>query len=183
LIFPDKDLVSSQLKNYKLFYDGDIEVSASSIVDFVMANGALPEGVYVDVITDEIKQFNRYSSAKLQVKTELNDLSLEWSIPEAYIKMDIESHIKSIPLDDDNIDLRIARRDKEIELFRKYGLEDILRLVVFIVDTLKEKNVVWGTGRGSSCSSYLFYIIGLHCVDVIKYDIPIHDFFKQEKST
>jgi DNA polymerase III alpha subunit len=97
--------------------------------------------------------------------------------------MDIESHIKSIPLDDDNIDLRIARRDKEIELFRKYGLEDILRLVVFIVDTLKEKNVVWGTGRGSSCSSYLFYIIGLHCVDVIKYDIPIHDFFKQEKST
>jgi DNA polymerase III alpha subunit len=176
-------MVSSMLKplHYRLYFDGDIEISSKTIIDFIMNNGELPDDVFVDEITDDIKQFNRYSSKKLNVKTTLKDLSLKWSIPQKYIEMDVDQYIKNIELGSDEYDRRVKRRDRELELFKKYDLVDILKLVVFIVDTLKEKNIVWGTGRGSSCSSYLFYLIGLHCVDVVKYDIPIHDFFKQEK--
>jgi DNA polymerase III alpha subunit len=40
------------------------------------------------------------------------------------------------------------------------------------------KNIVWGVGRGSSCSSYLLYLLGLHEVDVVKYDVDISDFIR-----
>lgn len=149
-----------------------------------MNHGELPEGkVFVDEMSDEIKQFNKFSSLKLGIKTNLKDLSLEWSIPDFYKNIDIDAYVRSLPLDKDRFEDRKLRRDKELELFKKYDLINILKVVIFIVDVLRNKNIVWGTGRGSSCSSYLFYLIGLHSVDVVKYDIPIHDFFKQEKQS
>jgi alcohol dehydrogenase class IV len=82
-------MVSSMLKplHYRLYFDGDIEISSKTIIDFIMNNGELPDDVFVDEITDDIKQFNRYSSKKLNVKTTLKDLSLKWSIPQKYIEM------------------------------------------------------------------------------------------------
>jgi DNA polymerase III alpha subunit len=179
----NKDDISSALNNYRLYYDGDIELPAKSVVDFILNNGVLPDGVAVDEITDDIREFNRYNSKKLSQKTDLNTISNDWVLPEEYLKMDVKQRINSIALKHDSLyEERVKRRDKEYSLFVKYGLEDILRVVFYIVDEFRKKKIVWGTGRGSSCSSYLFYLMGLHSVDVIYYDIPIYDFFKGEKS-
>jgi len=51
--------------------------------------------------------------------------------------------------------------------------------LIYVVDVLNEKNVVWGVGRGSSCSSYLFYLLGLHEVDSVRYDVEITDFLHE----
>jgi DNA polymerase III alpha subunit len=35
---------------------------------------------------------------------------------------------------------------------------------------------VWGIGRGSSVSSYVLYVLGVHDVDSYAYDLDIGDF-------
>jgi DNA polymerase III alpha subunit len=47
-----------------------------------------------------------------------------------------------------------------------------------MVDVMSEKSLVWGVGRGSSTASYVLYLIGVHSINSIKYDIPIEEFFK-----
>jgi DNA polymerase III alpha subunit len=63
-------------------------------------------------------------------------------------------------------------------LFKELELGDVLRCLIYVVDTMKAKRVTWGVGRGSSCSSYLLYLLDLHSVDAVKYDIDITDFIK-----
>jgi len=46
------------------------------------------------------------------------------------------------------------------------------------VNIFEENKVVWGTGRGSSCASYILYLIGIHQVDSVKYDLDLGEFFR-----
>ena len=39
-----------------------------------------------------------------------------------------------------------------------------------------ENKIVWGVGRGSSVSSYILYLLGVHKVNSIKYGLNITDF-------
>ena len=66
----------------------------------------------------------------------------------------------------------------ELELYIKHGMYDMLHCMKYIVDTLRENNVIWGVGRGSSVASYVLYLIGVHKVYCIKYNLPIEEFFK-----
>ena len=58
---------------------------------------------------------------------------------------------------------------------------DVLYVMKYIVDTLRENKVLWGVGRGSSVSSYVLFLIGIHKIDSVKYNLPIEEFFKGEK--
>ena len=69
---------------------------------------------------------------------------------------------------------------QELELYIKNDMYEVLHAMKYIVDTLRENNVVWGVGRGSSVASYVLYLIGVHKIDSIKYSIPIEEFFKGE---
>ena len=76
-------------------------------------------------------------------------------------------------------DIQRDRVSQELELYIRHGMYDILHVMKFIVDTLRENNIVWGVGRGSSVASYVLYLIGVHKVDSIKYKLPIEEFFKE----
>ena len=45
---------------------------------------------------------------------------------------------------------------------------------------MRENNIVWGVGRGSSVSSYVLYLIGVHKVDSIKYNLDVTEFLKDK---
>jgi DNA polymerase III alpha subunit len=81
-----------------------------------------------------------------------------------------------------NTDTQRDRVSLELELFIKNDMYDVLHVMKYIVDTLRENNVVWGVGRGSSVASYVLYLIGVHKVDSIKYNLPIEEFFKGEQN-
>jgi len=70
----------------------------------------------------------------------------------------------------------------ELELFIKNDMYEVLHVIKYIVDTLRNNNVVWGVGRGSSVASYVLYLLGVHKVDSIKYKLPIEEFFKGEQN-
>jgi DNA polymerase III alpha subunit len=71
------------------------------------------------------------------------------------------------------------RVSQELELYIKHGMYDILHVMKYIVDTLRANNIIWGVGRGSSVASYVLFLIGVHKIDSIKYNLPIEEFFKE----
>ena len=54
----------------------------------------------------------------------------------------------------------------------------VLRFLVYFTDTLRDKNIVWGVGRGSSVASYVLYLIGVHRINSIRYNLDITEFLK-----
>lgn len=70
------------------------------------------------------------------------------------------------------------RVSQELQLFIQHGMLDLLFYLKYLVDTMRENNVVWGVGRGSSVASYVLYLLGVHKVDSIKYGLDIHEFLK-----
>ena len=70
------------------------------------------------------------------------------------------------------------RVDEELELFIQHGMFDLLFYLKYLVDTMRENNIVWGVGRGSSVASYVLFLIGVHKIDSIKYDLDIKEFLK-----
>lgn len=70
------------------------------------------------------------------------------------------------------------RVSAELELFIQHGMFDLLYYLKYLVDTMRSSGVVWGVGRGSSVASYVLYLIGVHKVNSIKYDLDIHEFLK-----
>jgi len=100
-----------------------------------------------------------------------------WFIPEKYKNMDIEKFLVD-QCPEENYD----RLQQELELYDKNQMIPVLKTMKFIVDTLRENQVIWGVGRGSSVASYVLYLIGVHKIDSVKYKLPIDEFFKGEQN-
>jgi DNA polymerase III alpha subunit len=66
----------------------------------------------------------------------------------------------------------------ELVLFRQHNMIDLLRYLKYLVDTMRSKNILWGVGRGSSVASYCLYLLGIHKVDSVKYNLDIKEFLK-----
>lgn len=100
-----------------------------------------------------------------------------WYIPYEYKIMDIEGFlIDKCPKENQD------RLIKELELYRKNNMIPVLKAMKYIVDTLRSNKIVWGVGRGSSVASYALFLIGVHKIDSVKYDLPIEEFFKGDQN-
>jgi len=99
----------------------------------------------------------------------------DWFIPKEYKELDIEEYlVNQCPTEN------YQRLITELQLYRSHNMMPVLRTMKYIVDTLRKNNVVWGVGRGSSVSSYVLFLLGVHKIDSVKYDLPIEEFFKGE---
>jgi len=103
------------------------------------------------------------------------DRQNEWLLPQEYLDLDIEAYLIGRCTEQNQID----RVLEELELFQKFNLYNALRLFVYIVDTLRSNNVWWGVGRGSSVASYCLFLIGIHRIDSLKYQLDIREFLKE----
>lgn len=117
----------------------------------------------------------KYQSLTVDLSTFDTDNQNKWLMPEQYKNFDIENWLYSKCSDSESI----KRVEQELELYRQTNLLNLLKYIKYLVDTMTNKNILWGVGRGSSTSSYILYLIGLHMVDPLKYNIPIEEFFKQ----
>jgi DNA polymerase III alpha subunit len=76
-------------------------------------------------------------------------------------------------------DTQKDRVTQELELFIQHSMFDLLFYLKYLVDTMRENKIVWGVGRGSSVASYVLYLIGVHKIDSIKYNLDIKEFLKE----
>ena len=70
------------------------------------------------------------------------------------------------------------RVEEELKAYKERGMEDLLRYMVYLVDFMRENNIVWGVGRGSSVASYVLYLIGVHRINSIQYDLDWREFLR-----
>lgn len=127
---------------------------------------------------DFSKYKNRIEEERLSYPFPKKSLDIKnWLIPNEYKNMDIENF-----LIDNCPKQNYERLIKELELYRKHDMIDILRVMKYIVDTLRKNHIVWGVGRGSSVASYALFLIGVHKIDSVKYSLPIEEFFKGDKN-
>jgi DNA polymerase III alpha subunit len=73
---------------------------------------------------------------------------------------------------------QLQRVGQELLLYQERGLFDLLRYLKYLVDTLRTHNIVWGVGRGSSVASYVLFLIGVHKIDSIYYELSVEEFLK-----
>lgn len=182
-----QDLNKTVLNDRVLWFDGDSSIPAEKI-DLFVSMGIPLDGICVNEITDEIRSYNSLVSKEQQIKIKenLTPLNYDWNLPEYFMTLDIDEYtvdklVKEIErkqLTDDQVQLRVKRTLKELNLFKKLELDEVLRALIYIINTLHQHKIVWGVGRGSSVSSYVLYLIGVHDVDSVKYELEIEDFLR-----
>ena len=126
---------------------------------------------------DDVDQFNQYADS-LELEQLVNDIeySKQFNIPQYYLELDVEQYIRDLVLNAEP--QKQARVEAELDLFRTRNLFPVLQLLIYIVDTMRKHNLVWGVGRGSSVASYCLYLIGIHKIDSVKYNLDIREFLK-----
>ena len=129
---------------------------------------------------DVVKQFNKFADElELEHLVSQVEYSKDFNIPQHYKEIDVEEYIRGlIPTSGDSAEAVEARVEMELAEYKARNLFPVLQLLIYIIDTMRKNNLVWGVGRGSSVSSYLLYLIGVHKVDSVKYNLNIKEFLK-----
>lgn len=148
--------------------------------------------------SDDIDQFNsvmeeqglptlqKYIPIDVDQKTFDNVCQSEWFMPKEYKAIDVDDwvlrklmKIKKATRTDHILHLKEwDRAYEELKAFDSRGMFNLLRYMIYLVDYMRENNIVWGVGRGSSVASYVLYLIGVHKIDSIKYNLDWKEFLR-----
>ena len=79
-------------------------------------------------------------------------------------------------------DRYIVRLAQEIAEIEEREMEGFIRHVWYVTADMDRRKVVRGVGRGSSCASLVLFLLGVHLVDPVLYDVPMTEFFKPVNS-
>jgi DNA polymerase III alpha subunit len=157
--------------------------SSEDVIDLIYQGKS---NILKDILVEpdtEINQFNNNADEPLKVYQELSILESEfdsllqndWLMPEHYKKLDIEAWLyeQTPPWDPEH-----TRVQEELEAFKQRNMLNLLRWMKYFVDTCRKNNVVWGVGRGSSVASYVLYLIGVHKINSLKYNLDWREFLR-----
>ena len=97
-----------------------------------------------------------------------------WHMPDKYKHMDIAEHVLGLC----STDAELQRCGVELMLYQEQGLFNLLKYTVYLVAVMREHNVIWGVGRGSSVASYVLYLLGVHRIDSMFYDLDVTEFLR-----
>jgi DNA polymerase III alpha subunit len=162
IIYDESDLVSMIMR------DATIE----SLQGMLVEPGVTLEAasVYLEQVPDLIEYaFTDMTVAEFDVMKQNS-----WHMPDEYRHMDIAEYILSLCDSDE----KLQRCGEELLLFQERNLFDLLRYLKYLVDTLKFNNMIWGVGRGSSVASYVLYLLGVHRIDSMFYDLDAREFLR-----
>ena len=162
---------------------GQIVYDEKDICDLYMSNteislkNVLTTG-NIDLTTLELK-----TTPHLIVYKTKEDLYIEefdssnkenWYIPDEYKNFDIAKFV----LDKCKNEEELQRAGEELLLYQERDMFMLLRYLKYFVDTMRKNKIVWGVGRGSSVSSFVLYLIEVHRINSLYYDLSIDEFLK-----
>lgn len=171
--------LGSHLGDRILWFDGSMTIEPQNVLEYMTTKAKL----HVTHVTPDVKSYNLLADSPITEKVKLDVAGIrpeDWNIPERYKTMDLDKYF------DDKLNewqgpqrqLRADRVARELAAFREEDMEIVLRLMIHIVDTLESNNAVWGIGRGSSVSCFLLFLIGVHDIDSVQYQLNFSDFMK-----
>lgn len=160
-VFTEQDLFEALYKGQSLTSEMIVETN-SNIKNLEEASGIKFAEPYP---SDLNVSLNDYDSVCQQ----------HWFMPEEYKTLDIEAWIwqQTPPWDPQH-----TRVTEELTAFKERNMLDLLRWLKYFVDNCSKQNVLWGIGRGSSVASYILFLLGVHSVDSIKYNLDWREFLR-----
>lgn len=159
IIYNEDDLVSMIMRDVKI--NGMMVgpgVSLETASAYLEQIPTLIEETFTDMTVEEFDQMKQNS----------------WHMPEEYKQLDIAAYILSLC----DSDAELQRCGEELLLFQERNLFDLLRYLKYLVDTFRANNMIWGVGRGSSVASYVLYLLGVHRIDSMFYDLDHTEFLR-----
>ena len=172
--------------------------SNRDLIDMIYSGHADKVHVVLCDPSDDVDRFNaameeqgfdklqKYIPLDVDQKTFDGVCQSEWFMPQEYKDLELEMHlfvkvqeqIQNASSKDVFNSAQWKRVEEELEAFEERGMEDLLRYMIYLVDFMRENNIVWGVGRGSSVASYVLYLIGVHRINSIQYDLDWREFLR-----
>jgi len=151
---------------------GEIVYNIEDVVDLIMKEKSTV-GITVDTSVD---LEGTRPETDISMSVDEYDLMNQhrWLMPEEYQQLDIAQHVIDCCKTEDEM----QRAGKELLMFQERNLFNLLRYLKYLVDTMRANNIIWGVGRGSSVSSYVLYLLGVHRIDSMYYDLDPGEFLR-----
>jgi DNA polymerase III alpha subunit len=120
--------------------------------------------------------FNRFNEQLDQISIEEFDQALQsdWFMPEKYRTFDVEAFC----VERCTTPEQISRVNDEMVAYRERNMIPLLQWTKHFVDTCTENGIVWGVGRGSSVASFVLFLLGVHQIDSVKYNLDWQEFLR-----
>lgn len=118
--------------------------------------------------------FTQYQPDDISTTEFDNHSQNNWNMPSEYSELDIAKFV----LDLCKTEEELQRAGEELIMFQEREMFPLLQYLKYLVDTMRSNNVIWGVGRGSSVSSYVLYLLGVHRINSLFYDLSIDEFLK-----
>jgi DNA polymerase III alpha subunit len=134
--------------------------------------------------SDDIKQleevaeftFQKFNDQLDQIDIKDFDQALQsdWFMPPEYKEFDVKAYCIGRCVSD----IQVERVNAEIAAYEDRGMIPLLQWIKHFVDTCTKNNIVWGVGRGSSVASFVLFLLGVHQVDSVKYNLDWQEFLR-----
>jgi DNA polymerase III alpha subunit len=123
---------------------------------------------------DNLPKVTQYIPSKLSVAEFDAQQQSNWHMPSDYYNLDIAEWIVS----QCKTDAELNRVAEELLLYQERGMFVLLQYMKFMVDTMRKHHILWGVGRGSSIASYVLFLIGVHRINSLEFELSIDEFLK-----
>lgn len=160
--------------------DGEVHCNLNAVVYAMNCGADLQYLKLMDMDESEREKFND-NCKKFGLEYRMLDYNIEhdknhelWKYDPAYDNLNLEEYFLGLC----ETDAQKTRVLEELALYESYNMNKLLRCMMWLVDYLEENKIFWGLGRGSSVSSYCLYLLGLHLVDSLKYELDVNEFLK-----
>ena len=162
--------------------------SNQDLVDMIYSGNVEKCHIVLCEESDDIDKFNvameeqgfdklqKYIPLDVDQKTFDGVCQSEWFMPDEYKEFDIEAFL--LGKIGGKLTTEWARCLEELEAFQERDMYPLLRYMIYLVDFMRKNDIVWGVGRGSSVASYVLYLIGVHKIDSIQFDLDWREFLR-----
>ena len=162
-IFGSNDLISLCMQGYDL--SSMRHVMVDDTVDLTLAASILENvPLFVqssDNNTETLEQFDRRHQHN-------------WHMPDEYKQLDIAEYVLSLC----KSEAELQRVGHELLLYQDRNLFDLLKYLKYLVDVMRKNNLIWGVGRGSSVASYVLYLLEVHRINSMYYNLDVEEFLR-----
>jgi DNA polymerase III alpha subunit len=165
LIFSETDLVDLLMQGNKIDRYHDMIVDSTVDIEKI-----------IDLIDDNSFATTWQKESNLSLTVEEFDKTQQsnWYMPDQYKSLDIAEHVLSLCA----TPAQLQRVGHELLLYQEKNLFDLLRYLKYLVDVMTNNSIIWGVGRGSSVASYVLYLLKVHRIDSMYYELQPEEFLR-----
>jgi len=160
-----------------LLKNGISIVSVDEACKLLLDGGYIPDHIKVEPSEDTNKFMTKYG---IDVCFKDSDTDVDVVPINKTTKKDLDE-LKNKLINSERYNKKyVDRFKKELDFFFKDKTRaDFLFSVNKLIEQFEEDGIVWGVGRGSSCASLILYILKVHDIDPVKYEINFQEFSKE----